>query len=175
MSEVTPSQSDASSHGLLFRCLEWVCLALAVLGGVIFLLESLMTVVSVVGRALFNKPVAGDYEIVQMATAMGVALCLPYCQLKRGHVFVDFFTLWAPARLKQALDILACLLLAAVAFLFCWRVYHGYLDMVDYQETTMVLYLPIWWTYIPMIPAFFLLGVTALMTGWTDLKELIKK
>ncbi|SFX00114.1 TRAP transporter small permease [Marinospirillum alkaliphilum] len=174
MSEMsTPAQPGEGSN-LLYKLIEWICLAFAVIGGLIFILESVMTVISVLGRAVYNQPIQGDYEIVQMVSAMAIALCLPYCQLRRGHVFVDFFTLWAPERLKKALDSLAALLLALVAFLLCWRVYHGYLDMVDYQETTMVLGLPIWWTYIPMIPAFFMLGVAALVTCLSDLKELFK-
>lgn len=166
-------QSNASNNPLI-KLIQWICLAFAVLGGVIFIAESLMTLVSVIGRAVFNNPISGDYEIVQMASAMAIVLCLPYCQIRKGHVFVDFFTLWASKKLKNKLDIFASLLLALIAFLLCWRVYHGFLDMLDYQETTMVLQLPIWWTYIPMIPGFFMLGIAALVTCWSDLKEQFK-
>lgn len=174
MSEQLAVPRTETSKNLFIRFIEGVCLIFAVIGGIIFLLESLMTVISVAGRAIYNQPIAGDYEIVQMVSAMAIALCLPYCQLRRGHVFVDFFTLWASESLKKLLDSLASLLLAVVAFVICWRVYYGFLDMISYQETTMVLGLPIWWTYIPMMPAFFMLGITALVTCWSDLKELIK-
>ncbi|PKO57883.1 MAG: TRAP transporter small permease, partial [Betaproteobacteria bacterium HGW-Betaproteobacteria-19] len=42
---------------------------MAILGGVFFLIEALMSVTSVIGRALFNLPVPGDYELVQMLSA----------------------------------------------------------------------------------------------------------
>ncbi|MCB5362570.1 TRAP transporter small permease [Pusillimonas sp. CC-YST705] len=154
----------------LGRLIEWACAAMAILGSALFLTEAVMSVVSVAGRSVLSKPVLGDYELVQLASAMGIVMCLPYCQLKRGHVFVDFFTLWAPTRLKKLFDALACLVLAGIAFLLAWRCWLGLVDMREYEESSMVLGLPIWWGYIPMTPAFILLGITCLMTMVQDLR-----
>ncbi|WP_313072527.1 TRAP transporter small permease [Melaminivora sp.] len=137
---------------------------MAVLAGVMFCIESLMSVASVLGRALFGTPVPGDYELVQVLSAMGVAMCLPYCQLKKGHVFVDFFTLWASAGLKRVLDAVAALLLAGTAFLLAWRVWDGMLEAREFGETSMVISIPVWWGYVPVVPALVLLGITALHT-----------
>lgn len=155
--EVRPS-------GPLGKGIAAACALLAILGGVAFLIEALMSVTSVVGRALFSLPVPGDYELVQMLSAMGIAMCLPYCQLKRGHVFVDFFTLWASPGLKRVLDAIASLLLAGVSFVLAWRIWIGMLEMREYGETSMVIALPVWWGYIPVAPSFVLLGITALLT-----------
>jgi len=152
------------------RSIEWACTALAILGGTLFLVEALMSVTSVLGRALFSLPVPGDYELVQMLSAMGIAMCLPYCQLKRGHVFVDFFTLWAPPAVKRVLDAMAALLLAASAMLLAWRIWHGMLDMREYGETSMVIALPVWWGYVPVAPSFALLGIAALHTFIDELR-----
>lgn len=175
MSLINEQEKLVIHDNLFLKVVEWICLILAVAGGIIFLLEAIMTVVSVLGRSVFNLPIQGDYEIVQLVSAMAISMCLPYCQLKRGHVFVDFFTLWAPDKLKKALDMLACLLMAAVAFFISWRVYHGFTDMLEYQETTMVIGLPVWWAYVPMFPSFFLLGIAALITFWEDLLRMVKK
>ncbi len=51
-----------------------------------------LSVYSVVGRWLFDAPVLGDVEMVQMACALAIAACLPYAQMKNAHVIVDFFT-----------------------------------------------------------------------------------
>lgn len=157
------------AEGHFGRSIERACSVLAILGGVFFLAEALMSVTSVIGRALFNLPVPGDYELVQMLSAMGIAMCLPYCQLKRGHVFVDFFTLWAPPALKRVLDAIASLLLAGASFLLAWRIWDGMLEMREYGETSMVIALPVWWGYIPVAPSFVLLGMTALLTVFDEL------
>ncbi|WP_397473907.1 TRAP transporter small permease [Pusillimonas sp.] len=164
------SRPDIAFTRLLGRLIEWACIAMAVLGGALFLAEALMSVLSVAGRSVLSRPILGDYEMVQLASAMGIVMCLPYCQLKRGHVFVDFFTLWAPERLKKLLDALACIVLAAIAFLLAWRCWLGMADMREYQESSMVLGLPIWWGYIPITPAFILLGITSVMTMIKDLR-----
>jgi len=157
-------QPVTATIGPLARRVEWACRAMAILGGALFIVEAVMSVASVLGRALFNLPVPGDYELVQMLSAMGIAMCLPYCQLKGGHVFVDFFTLWAPPALKRLLDAVAALLLAGSAFFLAWRIWEGMVDMREYGETSMVIALPVWWGYVPVAPAFALLGIAALQT-----------
>lgn len=157
--------------GGIGRAIERACKLAAILAGLVFCAEAVLSVVSVVGRAVFRMPVPGDYEIVQMLSAMGIALCLPYCQFKKGHVFVDFFTLWAPAGLKRGLDAFAALLLAACSFLLAWRIWSGLLEMREFGDASMVIALPVWWGYVPVVPAFVLLGLAALHTCSCELRR----
>ena len=160
---------EAPPPGPAGRIIHRACATMAVLAVLLFCIEAAMTVASIVGRTLFRMPVPGDFELVQMLSAMGIAMCLPYCQWRGGHVFVDFFTLWAPNRLKRVLDMIAALLLAGSAFLLSWRIWNGLLDMYEYGETSMVIALPVWWGYVPVVPAFALLGCTALYTFYREL------
>ena len=158
----------ARQSGAVGWVIEKLCQAMAIMAGVAFVAEMLLSAVSVMLRAVIGRGVAGDFELVQVLSAMGIALCLPYCQLQKGHVFVDFFTLWAPALLKRFLDAIAALLLAACSFFLAWRIWEGMADLREYGEATMVLNLPIWWGYIPVVPAFVMLGVTALYTAYGE-------
>lgn len=159
------------AEGPIEKLIKTACLVMAWAAGLMFLTEMVMSSVSVLGRSLFGKGIPGDYELVQMLSAMGISMCLPYCQLRKGHVFVDFFTLWAPPRLKRYLDGFAAILLAACSFLLAWRIWEGLLEMREYEESSMVLALPIWWGYIPVVPAFVLLGLTALLHAFNELCE----
>ncbi|AZV93494.1 hypothetical protein CBF45_06990 [Bordetella sp. J329] len=152
------------------RAVTYACKLFAVAGGILFVLEAMMSVVSVLGRLFFATPVPGDYELVQVMSAMGIAMCLPYCQIRRGHVFVDFFTLWASAGVVKVLNALAALALALVAFLLATRSYEGMVEMHDYGETSMVISLPVWWGYVPVAPSFVLLGLAALLTLVQDVR-----
>ena len=50
-----------------------------------------------IGRWLLQlRPINGDFEMVQMATAIAVFSFLPYCQARRGNIVVDTFTSWLP-------------------------------------------------------------------------------
>lgn len=155
--------------GAFGKLIERACIFMAMAAGLMFCAEMLMSAASVILRAVFGKGVPGDYELVQMLSAMGIAMCLPYCQFRKGHVFVDFFTLWAPPALKRGLDALAALALAFCSFLLAWRIWEGMLDMYEFGEASMVIALPIWWGYVPVVPAFILLGLTALHTFFNEL------
>lgn len=144
------------------RWLEAVCWFFAIVGVLLFLIEALLSAASITGRIAIKIPVPGDYELVRMLSAVGIVMCLPYCEIKKGHVLVDFFTLKAPEWMKRGLDVTASILLAAVAFLLAWRTGIGTLEIRQYQETTMVLGVPVWYSYIPLAPAFVLLGIAAL-------------
>lgn len=164
------STSDTqTAPGPVGAIIEHLCRFLAYAGGALFIIEAVMSVISVIGRTFFSAPIPGDYELIQVLSAVGITLCMPYCQLRHGHVFVDFFTLWAPQSLKRCLDAFACFLLAITAFLLAWRSWHGMVDMHEYQESSMVLGLPIWWGYLPIAPTFIVFGIAALYTmiyGW---------
>src|SRR5690625_6089137 len=112
--------------------LERLSVYLAYIGGSLFIIEALISVFSVAGRTFFSAPVPGDYELIQILSAVGIALCMPYCQLRHGHVFVDFFTLWAPESLKRVLDSFACFFYPFGAFAFPSVIRPGIRDAVNY-------------------------------------------
>ncbi len=127
----------------LARALTW-------LGALILAAISVLSVVSIVGRALTRfglSPVPGDFELVEVGTALAVFCFLPWAHLKGGHAFVDI--LWGKYSLsmKRALTIAFDALMLLVWALLTWRLFHG---MVDYRaagEETFILHLPIWWAY----------------------------
>ena len=84
------------------RILEGLSAALALAGGAILAGIALLTTASILGRWLFATPIFGDVELVQTGCAMMIALALPYCQLKRAHIIVDFFTQGAPPAVRPA-------------------------------------------------------------------------
>ncbi len=127
------------------------------------------TVVSVLGRYFLNRPISGDFEIVQVGCAVAVALFLPYCQLRDGNVIVDIVTNGLPAGIKRVLDALGCLLIALVAALLAWRMFEGAADLKRYNDESMVLHMKTWWGFILIVPAMALLALTGLMTAWSAL------
>jgi TRAP-type C4-dicarboxylate transport system permease small subunit len=160
---------DAQPTALVGRVLNKICRAFAVGSGLMLIAMSLMSVGSIVGRALFSQPVLGDYELVQAMSAVAVSMALPFCQMIRGHIIVDFFTTSAPPKFNKFLDIVASLLLAVAGFVFAWRITLGMFELRENGDASMLLNLPTWWAYAPMVPSFFLLGCAALYTAWADI------
>jgi TRAP-type C4-dicarboxylate transport system permease small subunit len=143
----------------------------AYLGGAIFVVFAILSVGSIVSRALFSKPLQGDYELVQYAGAVFVSLCLPLTQLRRANIIVDFFTVRSAPAKRAWLDAAGALLLALVMTLLAWRLSAGTLAMREAGETTTILGWPVWWTYAAMIPGVTLTAVAGFYTAIERLRE----
>ena len=169
MAEVIPHLDDQRDPGprdpvghFLFAWSQ-----LSALGGAVLLFAACgVSVYSVLGRWLFDAPVLGDVELVQMACALAIAACLPYAQMKNAHVIVDFFTHNASARVRRVLDRIASVVLALGAAVIAWRSFVGAWEASQTGESTMILGWPLWWSYLTLGPGFLLLALTALYTAW---------
>ncbi len=144
------------------RGLELACRASAVLGGLLLTGLALAVVAGVVGRACCDAPLPGDYELAQVAVAVAVSLCLPWCQFHRGHIAVDFFTARLAPRRQIRLDAGGALVLAAVSGLLAWRTAVGATDLFAAGETTMILGFPLWLGYAAAVPGLALACLAAL-------------
>jgi len=166
-----PSTGPASSIG---RALHFLSLMAAILGGLIMSGLTIMVVVSVIGRYVFSTPVYGDFEMVALGTAITVFLFLPYCQINRGNVIVDLFLAWAPKRVQIGFDVVGSLALALIAGMLTWRMTLGGINAVEYNETTYILALPLWWAYPFAVSSFGLLTLTSLYTAAHDLMRIFR-
>jgi len=134
--------------------------AFAILGGVVLVLMTVLVVASVLGRAIFSRPVPGDFEIVGIGTAVSVFLFLPYCYLQRGNVAVDIFISHMPPGVQCVMDLLAGALFGTIAGLFSWRMLFGLADTIRYADSSMIVGLPLWWAYPFGVASFGLLAVS---------------
>lgn len=141
-----------------------LCRWFAAIGGVALMAMMLLTVSSVTLRTVFGAPIPGDFELVELLSAVTVFCFLPWCQITGGNVLVDFFTMKAGARTNHALEALGDLIYLVIGALLTWRLWHGTVDFFSYGEGTMVLRIPLWWSFIINIPAMALLVVTTFFT-----------
>jgi len=128
---------------VLYLISKWM----AVFGGVLLFILAILTTVSVFGRKFLDAPVPGDFELVAIGTGVAVFACLPYCQLMRGNVLVDFFMNNAPTRAKTIADIVAGLIFLAVGSMLTWRMVYGAIDMHEVNEVSMTIGFPRWTTF----------------------------
>jgi TRAP-type C4-dicarboxylate transport system permease small subunit len=134
----------------------------ALLAGALVSFMVVLTVGSIIGRETIGRTITGDFELVGLATGAAVGLFMPLCQLHRGNIVVDFFTAKAPPQLNAALDRLGALLLALTCALLAWRASLGGLSSYRSHSGTMLLNVPEWWAYAPMVPGFALTAVIGL-------------
>lgn len=165
--------------------LERVAGAVAVLGGLALLGMIVVSVISITGRSILPglagfvglefraASIPGDIELVQIGTGIAVFSFLPYCQLRRGNVLVDFFTAHARLRVRAALDLLGNLVFTILAALIAWRLVHGLRDKLAYNDTTMVLRLPEAYPFAYGVACAWLLAIVCAYTVWRSAEEVL--
>jgi TRAP-type C4-dicarboxylate transport system permease small subunit len=147
-------------QGHLMRLFHVLAQACAVLAGVVLVAVTLLTVTSVIGRE-FGQAITGDFELVGVAAGAAVALFMPWCQVKRGHIIVDFFTAGTSKATQNALDRVGCALMAAVMAVLAWRTTLGGMNAFSTNEGSMMLGFPIWITYAFIVPPLVLCALIA--------------
>jgi TRAP-type C4-dicarboxylate transport system permease small subunit len=147
--------------------LEKLAKASAILAGMLMTFITVMTCISLIGRNTTGATLAGDFELTGVAAGAAIALFMPWCQLRRGHIIVDFFTAKASDQTNALLDRLGALLLGLVFALLAWRTSVGGLNAYTSQSGTMMLGFPEWVVYVAMVPPFILTAVIALYQAAT--------
>jgi TRAP-type C4-dicarboxylate transport system permease small subunit len=102
-------------------------------------------------------------EIVQIATAVGASLFLPYAQAHGAHVIVDVFTWWAGPRTLAAMARVAALAMALIMGVLAWRTVVGAAGMWQAREQTIMLGVPVWACYAALVPGLALAALVALL------------
>lgn len=136
---------------------------LALVGGLFLLLAIVITLVSVIGRYGFGKPVPGDYELVEIICAVGIFLFFPYTHAVSGNITADFFTSGLSPRRQRLLDIVNDIVFALVATLLTWRLSEGLMEKFISGETTILIRIPLWWAYSVAVLSMGLLALVCLM------------
>ena len=156
--EYTP-QAITEAYGPTGRMLLKLSKSVAIAGGLIFVVLVIMSIVSIVGRKLFNHVVPGDFELLQMGAAFASATFFAYCHMIHGDVKVDFFTQWLNPRKVATLDAMGSLLIGLFGALIAWRTAVGAVSLHETHETSMILGWPIWVAQALMVPGFVLMSV----------------
>lgn len=138
----------------------------AAIGTTVLVAIALLTCTSVIGRAFFDSPVLGDVELVQLGIAVVVASFMPYAQAQRANLIVDFFTASARERTQHAMDRAGTVLYTLVMVMVLWRVAVGAIDLRANGERSMLMELPLWWSYALMLPGLSLAVLVGLHQVW---------
>jgi TRAP-type C4-dicarboxylate transport system permease small subunit len=133
----------------------------AVLAGVLLVGITLLTCVSVIGRDTVGKAIVGDFELVGVAAGAAIALFMPWCQIKRGNIIVDFFTGRASLATQAWLDRAGALLMGAFMAALTWRTALGGISAYQNQSGSMMLGFPDWITFAFMVPPLALAALIA--------------
>jgi TRAP-type C4-dicarboxylate transport system permease small subunit len=153
------------------KLLELLAKLCAVLGGVLLTAITLVTCASLIGRNTTGWTLVGDFELSASAAGAAIALFVPWCQLTRGNIIVDFFTIKASAATRVLLDRFGALLLGLTMALVAWRTVLGGLNAWKTGAGSMMLGFPEWIVYACMAPPLALTALIALVQAARGFEE----
>ncbi len=145
------------------KLLEHLARACAIAAGLLLTVITLMTCVSLIGRNTTGWTIVGDFELSGSAAGAAIALFLPWCQVRRGNIIVDFFTAKASAGTNATLDRFGALLLAVAMALLAWRSTIGGWNAWTSQSGSMMLGFPEWIVYCGIVPPLALTAAIGFM------------
>ncbi|CAD5376606.1 TRAP transporter small permease [Pseudomonas sp. OF001] len=148
-------------RGPLGRVLYLACQAFALAGGVVLLALINMSLVSIIGRKLFNTPIRGDIELMEIGASIAIAAFLPLCEVRATHIKVDTFTMKLPAGAQRLLDAVAHLLCMSGALILAWRTALQLRDNLEYGDVSTLLSIPMWIPLGLIVPSLILLALAS--------------
>lgn len=169
---------------------------MAIAGGVMLTALVLLTVYSVVVRALDRLfhwmvgadigaglgqwmidagvgPMLGTFELLEAGIAFVIFAFLPICQITGGHATVDIFTSQMSERKNRVLRGLTEALFAAVMVLIAVQLYGGLLTKFNSGQETLELGIQVWYSYAMALAGAGLAAVVAVYVACVRLVEMV--
>jgi len=121
----------------------------------------LLTVVDVVLRSFFNRPIHGTFELIELCLACTIFVALPAVFLRDEHLVVDVVDHFARPAVVRVLDLFGAIVSAAVLAVMFWQMVPLARDMQEFGDVTGDLSMPKIYYWIPVLVG---VGASALAT-----------
>lgn len=97
---------------------------------------------NIVGRAAFNSPIAGTYELSQFLMVIVVFTAISYTQVRKGHIALEILVKRFPVKVRAILQSVTLVVGIVLFALMSWRSIMYGVRLLEGHETSMVLKIP---------------------------------
>ena len=118
-------------------------------GIILLVVMGIGTVLDILLRSI-GYGIPGIWEIVTLAMRWMIGLALPYAFCVGAHITIDVFTDMLPARLKQAVIVMAAGVSFAVMLIFSWRIIIRTIAIYNSGGVTSDLSIPTFYAWLPL-------------------------
>lgn len=121
----------------------------------VFLLAMVLVNVADVGlRGLFNIPVFGSFDMVELGMAFVAFLVIPETFLRNEHITIELIDSVLPPRAVKVLKLFGLAATIVFVVVLSWFMIEPALAFVRYHETTIELQMPVIWKAAPVLAGF---------------------
>jgi TRAP-type transport system small permease protein len=139
VSEISESGGAREGHGMFGPFARVPGAVLGIVTTVTLFAMMVLTFVDVFGRYLFNSPVYGGYEIVEIMMGVLIFSALPLLCAREGHVTIDILDGVTPRGAAYVQRIVVNLVSAVALAAVAWQLYAKSFDLAKNNEVWMTL------------------------------------
>ena len=126
-------------------------------------------------RYIFNRPIAGAYELTELMMVILVFWCLSYTQLEKGHVAIDLVFSRLPKRVQVITDVIVYCLCLGLFTLLVWQSVVQAKSKLASGLVTGTLTIPVWPFYLVVAFGCLIMWLLLLIELLGSLNRLAKK
>ena len=138
---------------------------LALAGGWLLLGLAIVTVLDVLLRKFFSRPIQGTFEASELLLALIIFLAMPYTGLSDGHVVLDLTTERLPRRIQHVIIGVNALFCAAFLGVVAWQVGLLAAEFSRTARTTITMRIPVYPFILPVTILTWLAAAGAIVQG----------
>jgi TRAP-type C4-dicarboxylate transport system permease small subunit len=139
-----PEGAGDRALDLADRVVAAIELALAALAGAIIMALMFAGVSEILMRRLFNAPIYGHLDAVEMSMIAFTVLCVSYCWRRAQHVRMDLVIRLIPGRGRWTVELLATGLALAFVTVIIPGTWQYFLNALLIGDSTMNTGMPTW-------------------------------
>lgn len=143
-----------------------LCKSMYVIAGVTLVLMMLLTVADVILRS-FKRPIVGTYELVAFSAAVVIGFSVPLTSWMRGHIFVDFFILNYPQKVRDIFNIVTRCCGIGLFLVIGWNLIRFGMDLRQSGEVSLTLAMPFY-------PVAYGLGISCFIECLVLICDIVK-
>jgi TRAP-type C4-dicarboxylate transport system permease small subunit len=140
----TPDGSGARLLDAADRALMAIETFLAGLAGLVILVLMFVGVIEILSRSLFNAPIYGHLDVVELTMISYTVLCVSYCWRKAAHVRMDLLLRRFSGRARWSTELVTtalALVFVSLVLPGTWQYFHNAWEIGDSAMNTG---LPTW-------------------------------
>ncbi|MEZ5853906.1 MAG: TRAP transporter small permease [Hyphomicrobiaceae bacterium] len=168
-----PSASGGGALGAVDRAFFSVEKMMALISALCIFALMLVGVWQVLARKLFNAPIYGYIDIVEIAMTTFAFIAISYTERLGGHVRMEIFASKMRGRLLWFVEVVGVLVGLFVVATLAYYSYTHFLRAFTAGDSTMDLELPWWPSKLLVSFAFVLLFIRLLISLWGYMRLLI--
>lgn len=161
---------------LLFKIETLLCL----IGGLAVFSLMILAVVSVSGRHLFNQPLSGYVDWIEIIMPVIAFLGISYSQRIGGHIRMDILIMHLKGRPLWIVELISTIIILLLVILLLWGSWSHFLRSFDFaapywsRDSSVDIGLPLWPAKLMIPIAFFILGIRLILQIWGYVRAVIE-